>query len=139
MSYDVLKQTTTIFIHKTITFTRGPGPSLTTLGTPSPKRPRAIGWRDLNSNYYNIFYITAQYTLCPNSKTTTFYIILPHNILYGLIQTTPIFIILFSTHLAQSSLIQQSFYNISPPKKKKDPPLFLSSMVFHYRGTKKGQ
>ena len=43
----------------------GPGPSLTTLGTPSPKRPRAMGWRDLNSNYYNIFYIIAQYTLCP--------------------------------------------------------------------------
>ena len=66
MSY-VLNQTTTIFIHKTITFTRGPGPSLTTLGTPSPKRPRAMGWRDKNLNYYNIFYIIS-----------------PHNILYVL-------------------------------------------------------
>ena len=73
MSYDVLKQTTTIFIHKTITFTRGPGPSLTTLGTPSPKRPRAMGWRDLNSNYYNIFYIIAQYTLCPTTLIQNYY------------------------------------------------------------------
>jgi hypothetical protein len=72
MSY-VLNQTTTIFIHKTITFTRGPGPSLTTLGTPSPKRPRAMGWRDLNSNYYNIFYIIAQYTLCPTTLIQNYY------------------------------------------------------------------
>jgi len=121
MSY-VLNQTTTIFyiIHKTITFTRGPGPSLTTLGTPSPKRPRAMGWRDknLNSNYYNIFYITAQYTLCPNSNYPNIYNIIFHT---------------FSPILPDTTVFLQYF----PPKK--NTPLFLSSMVFHYRGTKKGQ
>ena len=39
-----------------------------------------MGWRDLNSNYYNIFYITAQYTLCPTTliQTTIQYCRLVH-------------------------------------------------------------
>jgi len=72
MSY-VLKQTTTIFyiIHKTITFTRGP--SLTTLGTPCPMRPHAMGWAGhsyktlilTTTIFFTLFYDIAQYTLCP--------------------------------------------------------------------------
>ena len=85
MSYDVLKQTTTtIFIHKTITFTRGPGPSLTTLGTPSPKRPRAMGWRDII--YTSYYVIRALNTLFKENKTDdTFTTTISSVLLYSIV------------------------------------------------------